>query len=549
MTSKLWNKFFQIIILIILSSGYSNLYAADKRGLIASTAFNNQPMKGVFFFPGNGKQDNLKYYTINPLDQRHLLWDSDANTRSWILDQIVATNANTLIVSYWGKMVYWSPMKVKEDSFKDVVEAAKSKPLLLMPAIESGYDPNWLAERANQWSFSQDFNPTATNPTLIAPKLVNHVGILKNFFEADMNKWLKLYDKDGNPRYIIQLLHVASNNTRGLSRKEYSKKFIQSFDLVAEEIYIKHGIKVGFTLDAIGNQPFSLDPLNLDDSNNLKGSSSIIAIQGFVSEVYGSPSIKWSAPNQEAINNNILITSSSNRIKYAVENIFDWKNKYISDWAKTELPIFLDISNGFDGRIVWKEKGTAYWGDNQDGIYDNWRNWMNQLRNNKVKGIVYNTWNGYTEGFVAVPSIQHGNTPYQWLTNAFQFPPGECNHQFFINGRPTYDIYGAICQKWLSLGADRMFGAPSSRELASASKRGRVQYFGPDKAIFWGQNTGAYLVKGIIFSRYKDIDTDSSCLGLPISDEMIINNSYISNFENGQIKLIFGEKIPQITCR
>jgi hypothetical protein len=30
------------------------------------------------------------------------------------------------------------------------------------------------------------------------------------------------------------------------------------------------------------------------------------------------------------------------------------------------VPVILDVTSGFDGRIVWRAGGTGFWGDNLD---------------------------------------------------------------------------------------------------------------------------------------------------------------------------------------
>jgi hypothetical protein len=35
-------------------------------------------------------------------------------------------------------------------------------------------------------------------------------------------------------------------------------------------------------------------------------------------------------------------------------------------------------------------------------------------------GIAYNTWNGYTEGYVAVPNTRNGDADYRWIKRLFQ---------------------------------------------------------------------------------------------------------------------------------
>jgi hypothetical protein len=54
---------------------------------------------------------------------------------------------------------------------------------------------------------------------------------------------------------------------------------------------------------------------------------------------------------------------------------------------------------------------------------DRWRNWLSELKSSGIKGIVMDTWNGYTEGYAAVPSREHGAIVYNWLTDLLEPDP------------------------------------------------------------------------------------------------------------------------------
>jgi hypothetical protein len=47
----------------------------DSGGLLASPGLNEAPVKGVYFFPGEGSSDRLG--TTYPLDHRDRRWNSD----------------------------------------------------------------------------------------------------------------------------------------------------------------------------------------------------------------------------------------------------------------------------------------------------------------------------------------------------------------------------------------------------------------------------------------------------------------------------------------
>ena len=36
-----------------------------------------------------------------------------------------------------------------------------------------------------------------------------------------------------------------------------------------------------------------------------------------------------------------------------------------------------------------------------------------------VSGVVFNTWNGYTEGYAAVPTLENGDADFRWMQELF----------------------------------------------------------------------------------------------------------------------------------
>lgn len=170
---------------------------------------------------------------------------------------------------------------------------------------------------------------------------------------------------------------------------------------------------------------------------------------------------------------------------------------------------------------------------------------MSQLKGPGVTGITFNTWNGYTEGYAAAPSREHGWTVYNWLTDLLEPLPWHYSHMHYVNGARSHRVYGAICEKWIQLGADR-FGAPVSEELPSTL--GRMQNFADGKAIYWSAATGAHEVHGLIAKTYRQEGGDASCLGLPVSDEEANGEGRVSYFQHGRIDWNPGDTRAHITC-
>lgn len=512
----------------------------ELRGLLASTGFEGQPVKGTYFFPGETIEENAWLYTAHPLDARDRHWNSsDPSMRGWVMDRMVQAHINTVVMSYWSNMPQWSPMKIDPSTLTGVLDAVQGRPLVVMPAIESGSDSDH--PEIPQWTFSGEF-PINPGGFELASGLVQRIGWLVELFHGRMNLWAKMYDRDGSPRYAVHLLHVGSDLIEQ-DAPGADETFAHAFDIVAAEVGVRFKIPIGFTLDVIGRgKHYSAFPRQAGAA--FERTASVLAVQGFASEVFSGlvengqhcSEEDWRKchPHDNNVNN--------------LERLADWKRAAVRDWVDTGVPVILDVSNGFDGRIVWRKEihGTGFWGDNLDYTDDRWRNWMSELKGAGLKGITFNTWNGYTEGYAAVPSREHGWTVYNWLTDLLEPPPWDYSHMHYVNGARTHRVYGAICEKWIRLGADRGFGAPVSEELPSAL--GRMQYFADGKAIYWSGATGAFAVQGLIAKTYREESGDAGCLGLPISDEEANGVGRVSHFQHGRIDWSPGDTRGHIVC-
>jgi len=542
MTRNLFKLTLAALLLSSLGSALASDLHPEWRALLASPELDGQPVKGVYFFPGE-LQANVRLYTTHPLNPDDEHWNSDPTGRTRVIDRMIASHVNTVVMSYWSNMPQWSPMFLEptsglnpiSDSVTKVLDAVQGRPLVVIPAIEVGFDP--AHPKIPHWEFQKDFPPPGGGPVL--PGLVSRIGQLAELFRGRMDLWARLYDRKGEWRYAIQILHVCSDvpGTTDI-------QFANAFKDVAAQVQEIYHIPIGFMLDTIADAECAYVASPSRAGSLLEQQPSVLTVNGFVSEVFSDkvingprcfdPNWRNCQPHDNNVDN--------------LEKLADWKRRAVDDWVRTGLPVILDVSNGFDGRIVWSnnEEGTGFWGDNMNYTDDRWRNWMSELKGSGVKGITFDTWNGYTEGYAAVPSREHGQTVYNWLIDLLEPDPRVCSHMHYEAGVRTYRVYGAICDKWVQLGADRGFGAPVSSEVASA--RGRVSYFMDDKAIYWSVATGAHEVHGLIAKTYWGAGGDGGCLGLPVSDEEPSPNGRVSRFEHGQIDWKPGDTSGHITC-
>jgi hypothetical protein len=508
------------------TSAQSSRPAAD-RGLLASPGIDRQPMKGVYFFAGEqGK--NLRLYTTNPIEAGDEHWNSDPSTRPWVVDRMVAAHVNTIVMSYWSTMPRSSPMALDPTSLSGVLDAAEGRPVVVLPAIESG----------TGWRFANEF--PVDEQGNVAPGLVERVGDMVALFRGRMRLWAQMYDRDGVRRYAVNIIHASSNQIRQIAGDSSDDDaFARAFDVVAEQILDRFGVRVGFTLDAVQGQPYSATPA--ESGTALERTSSVLGIQGFEPEVW-SGVIKSGPPCT-------ALSASCKPYDNNADNlgpIVDWKREDMRAWVGTGVPVVLAVSNGMDGRYVWAKNGVGFWGDNHDYTDDRFRNWVSELKGGGTRGIVFDTWNGYTEGYAAVPSKQHAETVYSWLGDLLKPDPRKCSHVHYENGVATERVYGAICTKWVRLGGDRRFGAPVSPEVAT--HRGRVTHFAGGGSIFWSRATHAHEVHGAIAATYIEAGADASCLGLPTQDEEKDAGGRVSRFERGVISWKPGDKRGKITC-
>jgi hypothetical protein len=488
------------------------------RGLLASPGFEGQPIKGVYFFPGEGDANN-RFYTTHPTLEDDLRWNSDPSSRTRVLTRMERAGVNTVVMSYWGN-VCCSPMVVNSQnglSVPEVPQAVEGHHLLVIPAIESGGSDDPAAPR---FIFQNDF-PHPANSGAAAPGLVQRIGWLVNLFGSQRGQWAQMYDRTGHARFAVNVLHVCSD-IGGVN----DTSFAAGFDQVAAQVWNQYHLSVGFTLDTIGGCGYVATPAHAGSS--LNSTAAVLSLMGFESEVF-------SGKVQPGNNNDHNLT-----------NLADWKKAAVSDWLATGVPMILDVSNGYDGHIVFP-RNPGWWGDSSQVTDDRWRNWMSELKGNGIKGIVMDTWNGYTEGYAAVPSREHGSTVTEWLKDLLEPDPRVCSHMHYVNNVRSHRVYGAICEKWITLGADRAFGAPVSEELATA--HGRVSRFADGKAIYWSGGTGAHELHGLIYQSYLAHKEDQSCLGLPISDEEATSDGRQNRFEHGLIAWTRNAVKAEVICR
>jgi hypothetical protein len=471
----------------------------ERRGLLALPNGVAEPVKGVYYFPGSRDQGNASVYTVHPTLADDVVWSADPGAPGRVLDRMVDAHVNTIVMSYWGTdMPQWSPMNVRDGKAPSItLDAARGKPLVIMPAIESGFDD------------THPDTPHFRMADATANSLAARVADLVTIFGSHLDQWARTYDREGCPRFAVEVLHTASN----VANDEAALAAL--FEDAANIVLTTHGLRVGFFLDPLPpGAEGRVHPTPSSSGPIFERTGAILGIQAFESEVFSG----LIRTDVKVYDNNVDNLST----------IADWKKNTLAAWVATGVPVIADVSNGYDGHRVFGGRfdpatntfvpnPTGFWGDNERYTDDRFRNWVSEMKGGGIKGIVMDTWNGYTEGYAAVPTVEHGTTVTSWLGDLLEPDPRECSHMHYVNGASTYRVQGAICDKWVALGGDRGFGAPVAAERASA--RGRVSFFDIDKGIWWSGSTGAHEVHGLIFRTYQSMGADHSYLGLPTTDE------------------------------
>ena len=380
-----------------------------KWGKLANDGFKEDPVKSTVFFTGNWRNgvqfydynpsDNRGLFTMHPADARHLGWSESAANRDFAVSTIIDAGINVINFSYWGlpgsdNWAYWAPMQCATQSHDELFDATLGKPLLVAPFIES-FAPT---DSYPGFSFMDDFPGTVQDP---APELVILLEdlidryLINNQEPAWAGKWARIYDQEGQERYMVSIIHVASNQD-GMT----DFIFAEGFDRVAQKILDDTGISIGFALDVLPPDNYAPGIFKATPAHTgtyLAQQESILAVQCFIPEI-------WEGKSDE----NELIA---------------WKENFTLGWLGTGIPLIHDISSGYDAHIVFPT--SPVYGNNKV-----WRDLQESLiQELGLTSFAVNAWNGYTEGFAGVPTVQYGDSTYQWICDLLggscgEEPPG-----------------------------------------------------------------------------------------------------------------------------
>jgi hypothetical protein len=413
------------LLVVLCSLGYSvSAFGQPIWGRLANPGFENEPIKSTYFFTGNCKDDsqyyeypsgsNLPLYTVWPVDNRNLYWSVDTANRTFVINDLINSGINVVNMSDWGprgtdNWSNWAPMQTSTYSHDELFTTALNKNILIAPYLEStaaslSDDPDYI--------FSKYFPGDLSN---YDPRIIDFIEDLVDRYILHPDnpqwtaKWAQAYDQDGVARYVVSIIHVASDQP-GVT----DQTFAEGFDRLADSVYARTGVQVGFTLDILPDNiiipgEFRANPETTGPYLRLQ--KSILAIECYIPEVF------------LAMENEPFITR--------------WKHQFSSRWIHTGIPFIQDVSAGYDAHIVFP--GSVIYGNNAE-----WRE-ANGLIVTKLlsQGITFNTWNGYTEGYAGMPTVEYGSGTHEWVHDIFTG---------FVPGYSTHDIPGKIeAEDWSTM--------------------------------------------------------------------------------------------------
>jgi hypothetical protein len=148
--------------------------------------------------------------------------------------------------------------------------------------------------------------------------------------------------------------------------------------------------------------------------------------------------------------------------------------------------------------------------------------WSPSSGAHEVHGLIRAKWAalGWERSFLGYPTTSE--TPGRDVRHEGRFNHFTGGSLFWHPQLGTFEVHGAIRQKYLELGGEASFlGYPTTDETICPDRVGRFNHFQAG-SIYWTSGTGAHEVHGLIRQKWAELGWErNAALGYPITDELI----------------------------
>jgi hypothetical protein len=565
-----------LLVALLLANASQAL--AGTWGLLASPGYENKPVKGIYFFPGDLRPDALSTSVSNQ-PQRDNNWNDSGPiglaARNQVLTDIGALGTNVIFAVYNGPYTDLSFVNTTEASFLAVFFTSSliNGPLVI-PSLEDSFQCNGHCPEGRDPDFSAPRDIAAKN-TIAEKYLIHLVGAI--VANGMLGKWAQIYDRSGAPRFAIQISQATASS---LSPGEDAGYFA-ALEGLHQKVLASAHVSIGFILTPVEDaNHYSIIRSNPDHVADLKPCPSCLAVMPYFSEL---PRVNAEC-EQHAKPPNFRGFIDCNEGGNIV-NLARFKKDRTKLWVNSGAPYYVDLDAGYDAHVVFNSMFTiafpnrsvnAMWGETEY-LYDKWRNSQSELKGHQgdgnlaVSGVVYNSWNGYTEVGIALDSTHlkwnpdaqvckknlpceivgwpypfapnnpkwigphnFGDLRKRWLKDVFSADPRLCDHYYYENGQRKFHVFGAICEKFTEkYGEYGLLDAPASDAYQLGNHT--VEDF-RNGQIYWNKD-GAREVHGGIYAKFKTLLQHGRNLGAPITDESTTPDGvgHFNHFELGSI--------------
>ncbi|WP_394832527.1 hypothetical protein LVJ94_39095 [Pendulispora rubella] len=503
-------------------------------------------MKATYFFQGNMPYETNLHTVRSSNPSQDYWWTKTPSSRPATMKSIKDTGINVLTAPYLGKYVTSGHFSDSTQvAFGYLIKEAKDAGLLILPALEGtqncvdGPPTNQYGTETGDWRNTCPTRAVTTfdqqnviaNPTAFIERIEELFVLFGDRLEST---WARIYDRDGKARYAIHINHPSQLYKPGQTDVDVANAFEG-----IRRAFAAKGKDIGFMFDTWQeNKPGGF--IDLKPNSPVTKTTGFLALQGFGTEILSFGIAKEygcadpaNRIHHEIVNGEHRYSVYANENDVVMKRIADEKKAALSSWVASGVPVHLDVSPGYDATKVFGQPHldcskpweiNVMFGDTgrtSSPVFDRWRNAQSEFKGHGIKGIMFNSWNGYTEGMVAEDTIEHGSVERRWLTDLLRADPRLCDHYYYENGVQKYHVFGAICMKFGDLdrgGEYGVLGQPTGDAVPGASKYPNLVYQPFTKGRIYWDGSAAREVHGAIHDKFRAMRYEEG-YGYPTTDQ------------------------------